>query len=38
MVNFVFCDGHVASLPTSIAGSTLGALATRKGGEVIPNY
>jgi prepilin-type N-terminal cleavage/methylation domain-containing protein/prepilin-type processing-associated H-X9-DG protein len=37
-VNFVFCDGHVAALPTSIAGSTLGALATRKGGEVIPNY
>jgi prepilin-type N-terminal cleavage/methylation domain-containing protein/prepilin-type processing-associated H-X9-DG protein len=38
VVNFVFCDGHVAALPTSTPGTTLGALATRAGGEVIPNY
>jgi prepilin-type N-terminal cleavage/methylation domain-containing protein/prepilin-type processing-associated H-X9-DG protein len=36
-VNFVFCDGHVASLQTSISGTTLGILATRAGGEVIPS-
>ena len=38
IVNFVFCDGHVAGVPTSISGTTLGYLATRAGGEVIPNY
>jgi prepilin-type N-terminal cleavage/methylation domain-containing protein/prepilin-type processing-associated H-X9-DG protein len=38
VVNFVFCDGHVAGLNTSIAGTTLGFLATRAGGEVIPSY
>jgi prepilin-type processing-associated H-X9-DG protein len=38
VVNFVFCDGHVTGLSTSIPGTTLGYLATRAGGEVIPNY
>jgi prepilin-type N-terminal cleavage/methylation domain-containing protein/prepilin-type processing-associated H-X9-DG protein len=38
VVNFVFCDGHVAALKTSIPGTTLGYLATRQGGEVIPDY
>jgi prepilin-type N-terminal cleavage/methylation domain-containing protein/prepilin-type processing-associated H-X9-DG protein len=37
-VNFVFCDGHVAALKTSIQGTTLGFLATRMGGETIPDY
>jgi prepilin-type N-terminal cleavage/methylation domain-containing protein/prepilin-type processing-associated H-X9-DG protein len=36
--NFAFSDGHVASLTTSISGTTLGYLATRAGGEVIPDY
>jgi prepilin-type N-terminal cleavage/methylation domain-containing protein/prepilin-type processing-associated H-X9-DG protein len=38
VVNFVFCDGHVQALTTSVAGTTLGFLATRAGGEVIPDY
>jgi prepilin-type processing-associated H-X9-DG protein len=38
VVNFVFCDGHVASLTTSLSGTTLEYLATRAGGEVITNY
>jgi prepilin-type N-terminal cleavage/methylation domain-containing protein/prepilin-type processing-associated H-X9-DG protein len=38
VVNFAFADGHVAALGTSVAGTTLGDLATRAGGEVIPNY
>jgi prepilin-type processing-associated H-X9-DG protein len=38
VVNFVFCDGHVQALSTSLAGTTLGFLATRAGGEVIPSY
>src|SRR5262249_23617074 len=38
IVNFAFCDGHVASLPTSIAGSTLALLANRADGQVIPSY
>jgi prepilin-type N-terminal cleavage/methylation domain-containing protein/prepilin-type processing-associated H-X9-DG protein len=38
IVNFVFCDGHVAGLTTSIPSTTLGFLATRAGGEVIPSY
>jgi prepilin-type N-terminal cleavage/methylation domain-containing protein/prepilin-type processing-associated H-X9-DG protein len=38
LVNFVFCDAHVQSLSTSISGTTLGYLATRQGGEVIPPY
>jgi prepilin-type N-terminal cleavage/methylation domain-containing protein/prepilin-type processing-associated H-X9-DG protein len=37
-VNFVFCDGHVEGLSTSISVTTLGYLATRAGGEVIPSY
>jgi prepilin-type N-terminal cleavage/methylation domain-containing protein/prepilin-type processing-associated H-X9-DG protein len=37
-VNFVFCDGHVTALSTSISGTTLGFLATRAGREVIPEY
>jgi prepilin-type N-terminal cleavage/methylation domain-containing protein/prepilin-type processing-associated H-X9-DG protein len=36
--NFVFCDAHVAFLPSSISGTTLGYLATRAGGETIPAY
>jgi prepilin-type N-terminal cleavage/methylation domain-containing protein/prepilin-type processing-associated H-X9-DG protein len=36
--NFAFADGHVAALSTSISGTTLGYLATRAGGEVIPDY
>jgi prepilin-type processing-associated H-X9-DG protein len=38
VVNFVFCDAHVQPLTTSIAGTTLGFLATRAGGETIPAY
>jgi prepilin-type N-terminal cleavage/methylation domain-containing protein/prepilin-type processing-associated H-X9-DG protein len=38
VVNFVFADGHVAGLSTSIDRTTLGYLATRAGGEVIPSY
>jgi prepilin-type N-terminal cleavage/methylation domain-containing protein/prepilin-type processing-associated H-X9-DG protein len=38
LVNFVFADAHVAGLSTSISSTTLGYLATRAGGEVIPNY
>ncbi len=38
VVNFAFSDGHVTSLSTSVAGTTLGFLASRAGGEVIPNY
>jgi prepilin-type N-terminal cleavage/methylation domain-containing protein/prepilin-type processing-associated H-X9-DG protein len=37
-VEFVFCDGHVAGLSTSLPGTTLGFLATRAGGEVPSNY
>jgi prepilin-type N-terminal cleavage/methylation domain-containing protein/prepilin-type processing-associated H-X9-DG protein len=38
VVNFAFCDGHVTGLATTIPGTTLGYLATRAGGEVIPSY
>jgi prepilin-type N-terminal cleavage/methylation domain-containing protein/prepilin-type processing-associated H-X9-DG protein len=38
LINFVFCDGHVAGLTPSVSGTTLGFLATRAGGEVIPDY
>ncbi len=38
LVNFVFADGHVAGLTPSVPGTTLGFLATRAGGEVIPDY
>jgi prepilin-type N-terminal cleavage/methylation domain-containing protein/prepilin-type processing-associated H-X9-DG protein len=38
VVMFAFCDGHVDALTTSVAGTTLGFLATRHGGEIIPVY
>jgi prepilin-type N-terminal cleavage/methylation domain-containing protein/prepilin-type processing-associated H-X9-DG protein len=38
LVNFVFCDGHVEALPTSIDARTLGYLAMRSDGQVIPSY
>jgi type II secretory pathway pseudopilin PulG len=38
VVNFVFSDAHVTGLNTSISVTTLGFLATRAGGEVIPDY
>ncbi len=38
LVQFVFCDGHVGGLTTSIPGTTLGFLATRAGGESPSNY
>jgi prepilin-type N-terminal cleavage/methylation domain-containing protein/prepilin-type processing-associated H-X9-DG protein len=38
VVNFAFCDGHVAGLTTSISGSTLGFLATRASGDTVPDY
>jgi prepilin-type N-terminal cleavage/methylation domain-containing protein/prepilin-type processing-associated H-X9-DG protein len=38
VVNFAFCDGHIESIRTSIAGSTLGFLASRQGNELIPSY
>jgi prepilin-type processing-associated H-X9-DG protein/prepilin-type N-terminal cleavage/methylation domain-containing protein len=34
--NFAFADGHVAFIPTSIAQSVFHALATRAGGETVP--
>jgi prepilin-type N-terminal cleavage/methylation domain-containing protein len=37
-VLFAFSDGHVAGITTSISSTTLGFLATRSGGEVIPAY
>jgi prepilin-type processing-associated H-X9-DG protein len=38
VVNFVFGDGHVESLNTSISGTTLGLLANRQDGLPIPSY
>ena len=38
VVQFVFCDGHVQALNVSIAGTTLGYLANRADGQVIPSY
>jgi len=35
---FVFADGSVRALPNSIPGSTLGLLANRMDGQVIPNF
>jgi prepilin-type N-terminal cleavage/methylation domain-containing protein len=35
---FVFADGSVHALPNSIPGSTLGLLANRSDGQVIPSY
>jgi prepilin-type N-terminal cleavage/methylation domain-containing protein len=37
-VKFVFCDGHVQALATSIPGTTLGLLANRSDGQAIPAY
>ncbi len=37
-VNTVFCDGHTAFLADSLDQSTIQALATRAGGEVIPAF
>jgi prepilin-type N-terminal cleavage/methylation domain-containing protein/prepilin-type processing-associated H-X9-DG protein len=37
-VNFVFGDGSVRRLSTSIDGTTLGYLANRADGQAIPNY
>jgi prepilin-type N-terminal cleavage/methylation domain-containing protein/prepilin-type processing-associated H-X9-DG protein len=38
LVNFVFCDGHVQPLNPSISTTTLGYLANRGDGQVIPPY
>jgi prepilin-type N-terminal cleavage/methylation domain-containing protein len=38
VVQFVFCDGSVHALSTSISSTTLGYLASRNDGQVIPNY
>jgi prepilin-type N-terminal cleavage/methylation domain-containing protein/prepilin-type processing-associated H-X9-DG protein len=38
VVQFVFCDGSVHALQTSISTTTLGYLASRMDGQVIPNY
>jgi prepilin-type N-terminal cleavage/methylation domain-containing protein/prepilin-type processing-associated H-X9-DG protein len=35
---FVFCDGSVRSVPLSTDLTTLTALVTRSGGEVVPNW
>jgi prepilin-type N-terminal cleavage/methylation domain-containing protein/prepilin-type processing-associated H-X9-DG protein len=37
-VQFVFCDGHVQGLKTSIPGDVLGLLGNRQDGQVIPDY
>jgi prepilin-type processing-associated H-X9-DG protein len=38
VVDFAFCDGHVASLNTSIAVNTLGLLANRADNQPVPAY
>ena len=38
VVQFAFCDGHVDRLNVNINPRTLGLLAHREDGEVIPNY
>jgi prepilin-type processing-associated H-X9-DG protein len=35
---FVFCDGSVHSLQNSISPATLGLLASRNDGQLIPQY
>jgi hypothetical protein len=35
VVQFVFADGSVRSLPTSTSTTVLGGLATRNGGEAV---
>jgi prepilin-type N-terminal cleavage/methylation domain-containing protein/prepilin-type processing-associated H-X9-DG protein len=37
VINFVFCDGHVASVTTGINMTVFQGLATVAGGEVVPN-
>jgi prepilin-type N-terminal cleavage/methylation domain-containing protein/prepilin-type processing-associated H-X9-DG protein len=37
-VQFVFCDGSVHGLSPTLSGTTLGYLANRSDGHVIPNY
>jgi prepilin-type N-terminal cleavage/methylation domain-containing protein/prepilin-type processing-associated H-X9-DG protein len=38
VLNFLFVDGHVRPVPTTINTSVLAALATIGGGEVIPDF
>jgi type II secretory pathway pseudopilin PulG len=38
IVQFAFCDGRVTAVRTSIPGTTLGLLAARNDGQVIPDY
>jgi type II secretory pathway pseudopilin PulG len=38
VVEFAFADGSVRGLRTSVAGSTLGTLAGRNDGQVVPNF
>jgi prepilin-type N-terminal cleavage/methylation domain-containing protein/prepilin-type processing-associated H-X9-DG protein len=37
-INFLFGDGHVQGIPSSIDNGVFNALATIAGGEVIPNF
>jgi prepilin-type processing-associated H-X9-DG protein len=37
-INFVFCDGHVRSIPTTIDMKVFTYLATIAGGEVLPDF
>jgi prepilin-type N-terminal cleavage/methylation domain-containing protein len=38
VVQFVFCDGSVHQLSTATPGTTLGYLANRADGQVVPNF
>jgi hypothetical protein len=38
VVTFCFADGHVRSLPETVAPLTLEYLTTRDGGEVVPDW